>query len=61
MIYLIEDRDYLKIGYTRNLKNRLEAYELHNCYAKLLATKEGTLEDEKNLHALCKKYCYKGE
>ena len=61
MIYLLEDRDYLKIGFTRNLKDRLGAYELHNCYAKLLETKEGTLEDERNLHSLCRAYHYKGE
>lgn len=61
MIYLLEERDYLKIGFTRNLKDRLGAYELHNFYAKLLETKECTLGDERNLHSLCRVYHYKGE
>ena len=31
MLYLIEDRDYLKIGYTNKLVDREKAYKLHNC------------------------------
>lgn len=61
MIYLIEDRDYLKIGYTKNIVDRLTTFELHNCYAKLLIVKEGTLKDEEALHKLCKEYKYKRE
>lgn len=61
MIYLIEDRDYLKIGYTKNIVDRLTTFELHNCYTKLLTVKEGTLKDEEALHKLCKEYKYKRE
>ena len=61
MLYLIEDRDYLKIGYSKNLNERLKAYELHNCYAKLIDSKPGTPQDETNIQELCKDYLYKGE
>lgn len=61
MLYLIEDRDYLKIGYSKNLNERLKAYELHNCYAKLIDSKPGTQQDETNIQELCKDYLYKGE
>lgn len=61
MLYLIEDRDYLKIGYSKNLSERLKAYELHNCYAKLIDSKPGTQQDETNIQELCKDDLYKGE
>lgn len=61
MLYLIEDRDYLKIGYTNNLEQRFKAYELHNCYARVINVKKGTRADELVLLNLCKDYQYKGE
>lgn len=61
MLYLIEDRDYLKIGYTKDINSRWKNYQLHNCYAKLISTKEGSRMDEIKLHDLCKDYSYKGE
>ena len=48
MLYLIEDRDYLKIGYTKDIDSRWKNYQLHNCYAKLISTKEGSRMDEIN-------------
>lgn len=61
MLYLIEDRDYLKIGYTKDIDSRWKNYQLHNCYAKLITTKEGSRVEEARLHELCKPYLYKGE
>lgn len=61
MLYLIEDRDYLKIGYTKDITSRWKNYQLHNCYAKLISTKEGSRLDEVRLHELCKPYLYRGE
>lgn len=61
MIYLLEDRAYLKIGYTKDLTNRLKSYKLHNCYVKLLDFKDGNKLDEYFLHKKCKKYRYSGE
>lgn len=61
MIYLIEDRDYLKIGYTKDIQSRLMTYKTENVYCKLLSYKEGTAKDESILHELCKNYLYTGE
>lgn len=61
MIYLIEDRDYLKIGYTKDIQSRLSGYKTENVYCKLLSYKEGTVKDETILHELCKDYLYIGE
>lgn len=36
MIYLVEDRDYIKIGFTSDLKSRESAYKTTNCYAKFI-------------------------
>lgn len=61
MIYLIEDRDYVKIGFTTDLKNRMVSYRTTNCYAKLISYKPGTKIDESNLHQLCSKWHYERE
>ena len=61
MLYLIKDRDYIKIGYTSNLDQRQKAYETTNCYAEVIMTKDGTRKDEFNLHKLCEKWHYKNE
>lgn len=58
MLYLIEDRKFIKIGYAKNIENRLEQYKLHNCYFKLVYTKPGNLHDERAIHKLCEKYRY---
>ena len=58
MLYLIEDRDYLKIGFTVDMKNRINSYKTTNCYATLIDTKPGTRIDEKELHRLCEPYHY---
>lgn len=56
MLYLIQDRDYLKIGYSANVDQRKKAYETTNCYAEIIMVK-----DEKTLHELCKQWHYKNE
>lgn len=61
MLYLIKDRDYLKIGYSANIDQRKKAYETTNCYAEIIMTKDGTMKDEKVLHELCKQWHYKNE
>lgn len=61
MLYLIRDRDYIKIGYTANIDQRQKAYETTNCYAEIIMTKDGTRKDELNLHKLCNKWHYKNE
>lgn len=61
MLYLIEDRDYLKIGYAGNIQNRMNNYKVENLYVKLIDIKLGTTIDEHNLHKLCETYHYNGE
>ena len=61
MLYLIRDRDYLKIGYSANVDQRKKAYETTNCYAEIIMIKEGSRKDEAELHNLCKKWQYKNE
>lgn len=61
MVYLIEDRDYLKIGYAEDVEKRIKQYKTHSLYPKLIKAKIGTVEDEKNLHQLCKLYWVTGE
>lgn len=47
MIYLIQSREYMKIGYTNNLKRRLQQYSTNNPDYKLLCLSEGTKQDER--------------
>lgn len=61
MLYLVEDRDYIKIGFTTNLKQRKSNYKTDNCYAKFIDWKPGTRADETKLHELCKKWLYDRE
>lgn len=61
MLYLIEDRDFLKIGYTANLESRMKTYKTHNPHVVLLSSKDGNRVDEKKLHSLCKEYLYDTE
>ena len=55
MLYLIKSRDRFKIGYTSNLKKRLNTYLTHNPDIELLAYKQGNKNDEKELHIKYKK------
>lgn len=61
MIYLIKDRDYLKIGYSSNIDQRKKAYDTTNCYAKMIMIKDGSRKDETILHKLCEQWHYKNE
>lgn len=61
MIYLIEDQNYLKIGYAKEISSRFKAYKTHAAAVKLLASKMGCRADEKELHKLCADYRYRGE
>ena len=65
MLYLIEgfmrgDNDLplrcLKIGYTKDIDERMRVYKTYNPSIKLLKTREGELDLEKYLHKYFKKY-----
>lgn len=61
MLYLIKSNKFLKIGYTSNLNNRIKQYKTHNPDIKVLSIIDGTREDEKKLHELCKEWKYDSE
>ena len=59
MLYLVRSKERFKIGYTTNLVKRMNTYSTHNPDVKLLAFKEGSKEEEKELHNKYKKYLIK--
>lgn len=64
MIYLIacNKMNYCKIGYSSNPENRLTQLQTSNPFSlELVSTKEGSLDDEKNIHKLFDKYRLSGE
>lgn len=61
MLYLIENENFYKIGYSNNVKNRMYTYKTHNPDCDLVKVIEGTNNDEKNLHKICEKYRYSKE
>lgn len=61
MLYLIKSSKYLKIGYTKNINNRLAAYNTCNPDYELLDVVEGTEQDEQDFHKIISEYKYKGE
>lgn len=56
MIYLIKSNNYLKIGYTKNIINRMQHYRTHNPEYQLLAYRGGNIQAEKLLHVLLSNY-----
>lgn len=56
MVYLIKSGNYLKIGYSNDVKKRLQNYTTHNPDIVLLDTIEGDESIEKMLHNLCKEF-----
>lgn len=61
MLYLLKSGNYLKIGYAKNIEERMKLYTTHNPDFELLDKAEGTLLDEKELHKLCKKWQHRTE
>ena len=68
MIYLIKTSYYdektckpaflLKIGYAKNIDDRMKTYKTHNPLVQLLDTREGDYELENELHHYFKEYAY---
>ena len=64
MLYLIKcsGNNFCKIGYSTNPKNRLNQLQTGSAFSvNLLASLEGTMEDERNLHKKFKNFKLKGE
>lgn len=61
MLYLIKSGDYLKIGYSKNVDQRMCSYNTCNPDYLLLDIVEGSTKDESEFHKLISKYHYKLE
>lgn len=61
MIYLMQNRDFFKIGYTDNLEGRLSSLQTSNPETILLAVIDGDIKEEKLLHKKFEKYRYSNE
>lgn len=56
MLYLIESGNFYKIGYAKDIKQHLKAYNTHNPNFNLIDYMEGDIQDEHTLHELCMDY-----
>ena len=60
MLYLIrsfgrsKNQSALKVGFTDDIKNRVNTYKYHNPFFELISTREGSLLDEARVHAYLK-------
>lgn len=62
MIYFIQCNDYVKVGYTSNLKSRMKDYVTENPYpTKLLHILNGGYDIERKIHKQLKKFKHRGE
>lgn len=64
MLYLIRSfgrggKSYLKVGYSDSLGNRMGQYRIHNPLFELIATREGSQEDELLIHLYLEALGYK--
>lgn len=61
MIYLIQSGNYLKIGYTTNIENRMKQYQTCNPDVFLIKIIDGEYPYENYLHKKFNKYLFKNE
>lgn len=61
MLYLIKSGNYLKIGFARDINQRMRGYRTDNPDFELLDVMEGDTEKESYLHTLCQKYHHRNE
>ena len=61
MLYLVKLDNSYKIGYSKNIEDRLKDLFVTHIDCKLISTKFGNKKDEKELHRLCEKYHIKNE
>jgi DNA-binding Lrp family transcriptional regulator len=61
MVYAVKLGNNLKIGYSGNIRNRLNSFKTTNPDLILLALKHGTHLEERRLHYIFKEYLIHGE
>ena len=57
MLYLLKCGDYMKIGFSDNLRHRFSQYNTHNPNYEVLCISEGTKEDEDRWHTQKGEWC----
>jgi len=61
MLYLLKLDSCYKIGYTKNIQERIKHLSVTHLEVELISTKHGDKNDEKEIHKLCRKYKIKNE
>lgn len=62
MLYLVRiDNSHLKIGYTKNLINRMKGLQTGSLNIELIASRDGERREERELHMLCESYKFRNE
>lgn len=61
MLYLVKSGKYIKIGYAKNVEQRMKAYSCTNPDYQLLDTSEGNTKMEAFLHKVLKHHQYRTE
>ncbi len=62
MVYFVKCEDYVKVGYTSNMKNRYKAYVTENPFpTKVLHVIKGGLLIEKMIHNKLAAWLHRGE
>jgi DNA-binding XRE family transcriptional regulator len=62
MLYFIQQDQFIKIGYTRDIKSRLSSLQVSSpIKLKVLALMDGTISDEEKMHKMFKHLSVNGE
>lgn len=61
MIYLVQLDNVYKIGYTDNIKERINSLSKTHLNINLISLREGDIKHEKLLHKACKEFHIKNE
>lgn len=61
MLYLVKLDNVYKIGFSDSIETRIKSFETTHVEIKLIASGEGTIQDEKQLHKICSEFHIKGE
>lgn len=61
MLYLVKLDNSYKIGFSKDIHNRIKQIGVTHTEVELISTKFGNKEDEKELHLLCKAFWIKNE
>lgn len=61
MLYLVRLDGCLKIGYSNDIPNRIKSFQTSCLNVEFIASREGTVIEEKKMHELCSNFRIKNE